>query len=278
MQHAVLSPLPTPRLTPSPPPQSKPKTFLDLEVYAKRGVPDPGLYNITNSSPARGGKFNMSKPKSDVDWLILRASKIPAPGHYGVPDIRTGMLGARFSTARPKTSLDWEIARAKKTPGPGAYNVEGMLPNYGGKFGTGEAKSEIEWIETRASKLPGPAAYDLQRSMKYLSTSSPKFSFAGRPGPATMPAPFAHTHNLSGSHTRSASSLPGDMTGDMSFEGTGSTGMADSPERIAAGEAALLRTRASEDSFKDRLHKAYAKSTMIRKQKETIGFGRTFFM
>lgn len=39
----------------------------------------------------RGGRFNMGKSKTDLEWVIYRTSQIPAPGVYEVEDrIPTG--------------------------------------------------------------------------------------------------------------------------------------------------------------------------------------------
>ena len=32
-----------------------------------------------------GGKFNLSNPKSDVDWMVWRSNQLPAPGQCVAP-------------------------------------------------------------------------------------------------------------------------------------------------------------------------------------------------
>jgi hypothetical protein len=273
---------------------SKPKTYMDLQIYEKRHVPAPGSYDVRNQNPPRGGKFNMSNPKSDVDWMIARAKKVPAPGQYGAPDIpRSG--GGKFSQGRPKSSLDWTIHEASKKPGPGAYDIDAGRRLTGGKFNKGQAKSEVEWVEYRAKRIPGPGQYDIERSSRYVAKNIPKFSFAGRPGPASMPEPFSRPAT-SFSRPPTSFSRPQKVRGSVSGAGTGAVereviGSPDgtvspersaeslmSPTRLALRQETIQRTRKSEKAFQDRLSRAYSKSVMVRKQKETIGFGRTFFI
>merc|ERR1712216_370333 len=44
------------------------------------------------------GKFNMSNPKSEIDWQIYRGKTMPAPGQYGAPDLPR-KEGVRFNEA-----------------------------------------------------------------------------------------------------------------------------------------------------------------------------------
>jgi hypothetical protein len=43
-------------------------------------MPGPADYPPPVPPKPSGGKFNMSKPKSDIDWIITRASQMPGPG------------------------------------------------------------------------------------------------------------------------------------------------------------------------------------------------------
>jgi Sperm-tail PG-rich repeat len=91
--------------------------------------------------------------------------------------------------------LDIEIRRARELPGPGEYYTEDpevprKLP--GGKFNTGRSKTQLEWTIYNAKKSPGPGEYSIDQPSKYVKRIVPKFSFSGRPGPATMPAPYGH--------------------------------------------------------------------------------------
>ena len=75
-------------------------------------MPDPRI-------ATSGGKFSSANAKSEVEWKIYHAQRLPAPGQYEVLKLAEP-LGGRISTAQVRTSLDWEIFRAKNIPGPGA--------------------------------------------------------------------------------------------------------------------------------------------------------------
>ena len=53
-----------------------------------------------------GGKFNMSNPKSDIDWVIHRANETPSPSQYGAPKLK-GPSGGKFNLSKPKTEIEW---------------------------------------------------------------------------------------------------------------------------------------------------------------------------
>jgi hypothetical protein len=56
--------------------QGKSKNFVDAAVHQRRSVPGPAQYSLPDMNKPGGGKFNMSRPKTDVDWAILRAAKV----------------------------------------------------------------------------------------------------------------------------------------------------------------------------------------------------------
>jgi len=146
-------------------------------------MPGPGQYGNPVLKENLGGKFNLSNPKSDVDWMVpprpptslnsqlnprsflffqvWRSNQLPAPGQYGNPGEKEGLnhRGGRFSTSKPKTDVDWSIYRAQSIPGPGQYGAPALPKPGGGKFNTGNAKSDIDWMVYRASKMPGPGNY-----------------------------------------------------------------------------------------------------------------------
>ena len=112
-------------------------------------VPDvPGPYMVNG---VRGGRFAQGKPKSDVEWKILRASQVPGPGQYTMDDSKR-LGGGRFSTANPKSDVDWEILRASKLPAPGQYQIKGSMPS-GGKFSNAAPKSDLDWKMIRAAQV-----------------------------------------------------------------------------------------------------------------------------
>jgi hypothetical protein len=102
---------------------------------------------------ARGGKFSVSNPKSDVEWKILRAAQIPGPGSYGAAPLRMG--GGKFSTCKPKSDTDWIVLRASQIPAPGQYKLPDTTLVSGGKFSQSRPKTSLDWAIYNGKKTPG---------------------------------------------------------------------------------------------------------------------------
>jgi hypothetical protein len=66
--------------------QANPKTPLDVQIMMSKRLPGPGQYFQMSDPSAtfKGGKFNASKSKSDIEWTIYRAKKLPGPGQYDI--------------------------------------------------------------------------------------------------------------------------------------------------------------------------------------------------
>jgi hypothetical protein len=85
-----------------------PRDACRIEHYAKE-IPGAGEYDTERSfrslkGPA-GGKFNSSKPKSDIDWTIYRAAQMPGPGEYSpLPSKSKG--GGKFNESKPKSDIE----------------------------------------------------------------------------------------------------------------------------------------------------------------------------
>jgi hypothetical protein len=171
---------------------------LEGQLIRASGQPGPGAYDVAPVLP-KGGRFNLSKAKSGLEWELYRASQIPGPSQYASPRI-PAPSGGRFSSGRPKSDLEWTIHRAKQLPGPTEYDAVpacvtkpstlGGVPRGfssgpqrpptwrngvpgpgeygaadpgrggGGKFSTANAKSDLEWTIHYAKQRPGPASYD----------------------------------------------------------------------------------------------------------------------
>lgn len=126
----------------------------------------PASYEINTQKPPKGGKFNLSKSKSDVDWIIYRSSQIPAPGQYDSENVVP--KGGKISKANPKTPLDWQILLAKSLPGPGQYEQPNSTSRLsGGKFNTSKSKSNLEWVIYNAKQIPGPGSYSIESPSKF---------------------------------------------------------------------------------------------------------------
>lgn len=58
-------------------------------------------------------------------WATPSCLHWQGPGEYmKLPDTLDGLNGGRFGEARPKSDLEWTIARAKKMPGPAEYETK----------------------------------------------------------------------------------------------------------------------------------------------------------
>lgn len=106
-----------------------------------------------------GGKFNMSNPKSDIEWKIHRANEVPGPSQYGAPKLsKPG--GGKFNMSKPKTEIELRIYHGKSMPAPGQYiGMTKFNQQSTGKFNMSKPKSDLEWKIHRAKDSPGPGQY-----------------------------------------------------------------------------------------------------------------------
>ncbi len=58
-----------------------------------RAKPDP---HLQLESSARDTMCSTANPKSDVEWKMYTAAKLPGPGQYEVPTGIQGMKGGKF--------------------------------------------------------------------------------------------------------------------------------------------------------------------------------------
>ena len=121
-----------------------------------------------------GGRFSNAKPKSEIDWVILRAKDSPGPSAYNPVLMSKGGSGTtKISDANPKSDVDWVIYRSKQTPGPNEYTVKGMSGTNkgGGRFSTAFPMSELEWTIYRAKQTPAPDEYLIDKCPTYPKSS-----------------------------------------------------------------------------------------------------------
>ncbi len=84
-------------------------------------------------SPPKGGVWGKYKPKSDVEWAMERAARLPV-----------------LPTVAPKGFLT-----APSAQGPGEYVVRRDAREVrGGVWGSQNPKSDLEWTILRAAQLP----------------------------------------------------------------------------------------------------------------------------
>lgn len=98
-----------------------------------------------------GGKWSTFHVKSELDLIMGRASKLPAPGQYGNPE-RRKINGGRISHNEVQGSVDALQARSRKIPGPGQYDVDSA---YEHSTFCNKIKTEEEMRHRRASSSLG---------------------------------------------------------------------------------------------------------------------------
>jgi hypothetical protein len=114
--------------------------------------PGPGDYNgvsLETTLPG-GGRFNLSNPKSDVEWKMHTASKLPGPGQYDTPNLGTGISGGRFNMSKPKGIIDQAIYKSASLPGPNSYSArEDLKKKQGGRVYSKPAK-KVGSVDTKS--------------------------------------------------------------------------------------------------------------------------------
>jgi hypothetical protein len=88
--------------------------------YGAPALPKPG-----------GGKFNTGNAKSDIDWMVYRASKMPGPGNYHpenyqLPGHPNAKVGVAFQGLSPRTH-NVEEAEQLSVPLPFLASLQSSL-------------------------------------------------------------------------------------------------------------------------------------------------------
>jgi hypothetical protein len=96
-------------------------------THATCEQPGPADYPDRSSEKVGGGRFNSSKAKTNLDWVIYLAGQSPGPSaHVNLRAAQASVLpnvgvGAKFNSGNPKSSVDWQIYEHSKLPGPGEH-------------------------------------------------------------------------------------------------------------------------------------------------------------
>jgi hypothetical protein len=143
---------------------------------AQRGkpTPGPGEYDIKSHMGEAVSAVKLFEEtrgfKTDLDWTILRASKLPGPQEYPRP-VYPPPSGGNFNTGNSKSDIDWICYIKKDIPGAGTYlpqnNMgESLVPIKGGAM-TSSVKEAFYVTEARRYQgIPGPGTYDDQAAFK----------------------------------------------------------------------------------------------------------------
>ena len=133
----------------------KDKTTLQRNI-----TPGPGEYESHRKLPGpSGGTWGKYAPKSDLEWIIYRASQLPGPGQYEDVDQTKLVTGGTWGKYAPKSDVEWQIYRASQIPGPGDYEPAEVPSGAAVTFGEFDPKSDLDVLIARASQLPGPSDY-----------------------------------------------------------------------------------------------------------------------
>ena len=132
-----------------------------------KDFPAPHAYQnyVFDNRQMSHGVISEARTKSELDWALRRAMKIPGPGHYGdLKPFGTDIPGnGKINDAKPKNYLEQAVYDNKDVPGPAAYNINDNPTNRmkGGKLSSAMPKSDVEWKIYFASKTPAPHDYNI---------------------------------------------------------------------------------------------------------------------
>ena len=118
-------------------------------------TPGPGEYESHRKLPGpSGGTWGKYSPKSDLEWIIYRASQLPGPGQYNDVDMTKLVTGGTWGKYAPKSDVEWQIYRASQIPGPGDYEPAEVPSGAAVTFGEFDPLSDLDLIISRAAQLP----------------------------------------------------------------------------------------------------------------------------
>ena len=94
-----------------------------ITVSKRKGSRLPGPLDYKPShrvsrTPIPAVRFTKCFPKSDVDWKVYHASKIPGPGAYKVVPPKRTTSGQKFSSSYVKSFIDEAVHKGRAVPGP----------------------------------------------------------------------------------------------------------------------------------------------------------------
>jgi len=185
-------------------------TFLETVTAHQEEYPGPGKYYKDDlNSKMSGGKFNLSKPLSDLQLQEKEAKSKPGPGDYEQLLLRTGVPlkskgVVRFGTSPMVTELDILMREARRKPGPGEHGpwggVDKPKAHSSCKFNKSVVPTALEMVIRHANDTPAPHDYGevakLRTSGGQFSTAFPPSSLEkvilekrGIPGPASYVTP-----------------------------------------------------------------------------------------
>lgn len=137
---------------------------------AQRGrpTPGPGDYDIKSRLGETASAVKLFEEtrgfKTDLDWTILRASKLPGPQEYPRPEYPPP-AGGNFNTGNSKSDIDWICYIKKNIPGSGTYSPQNsmgqaLVPIPGAPIATSVKEAFYVTEARRFQGIPGPGSYN----------------------------------------------------------------------------------------------------------------------
>ena len=117
-------------------------------------TPGPGEYYKPHTAAPRGGFFASSRNEQPLN-------DYPGPGTYEVAPKTVKLSGVVPFLPRGKTDVDWTVLTASKLPGVGQYNIASRPRTSPSIRFPKKGNSHLDLIIKRAAELPGPGDYDL---------------------------------------------------------------------------------------------------------------------
>eukprot|EP00943_MAST-04B_sp_MAST-4B-sp1_P005665 g5665.t1 len=183
------------------------KDFIRCSHAKELPAPDKYQNYVFQQRTMSHGVISEARPKCELDWALIRSTKVPGPGYYGdINPFGTDIPGnGKINDAKPKDYLEQAIFNNKHAPGPGKYPMKQFGRGIkGGKLSTAMPKTDVEWKMYFASQTPAPHDYNIPYNLG-KNFQGGKFSLDKRPSPlknkniANEPGPsdYQNSHSLS---------------------------------------------------------------------------------
>ena len=135
---------------------------------------------------SRGVKFGGTAMPTELEVIMLRASRTPGPSEYQDMKNSTSLSTrgcGKISDANVPGQIELAIRRTRENPGPGNYVLPSTMLVGGGKFNDANPESYLAKIIRTSGRTPGPNQYqDMMNSSSLSTRGCGKISDANVPG------------------------------------------------------------------------------------------------
>ena len=148
-------------------------------IHRAKQLPGPGSFDIQKAEQMQrakggGGKFNMSKAKSELDWVIHRAKEGPGPGTFDIQKAeekqRQNSGGGKFNMSKAKSEVG--EMRAEQPADPWTTTTTNELRVINEHTFPLNLSQQLDWVIHRAKEGPGPGQFDVQKAEKLQRQNS----------------------------------------------------------------------------------------------------------